>query len=547
MKLNLYSIPLLICTTLTIFFGFLVFNKNRYSKKNSTFFLLCLSIAIWLFLYTICYNLSDGYRYLNVPILKIAYCFITFIPILCFHHTIEILNIKPSRLFISLFYLIGLVSTLLILSSNLIIQNYCYNFFWGNYPAAGPYHPIYLIFFFAPIITLYKVIIDSLITTFEWEKRNQVNYLLAAMFILNFSVLDFIPNYGVEFYPIGFLPTTIFIGIYAYATIKYKLIDITIVLRKGFVYSLAISLISILYLLLIVSFGESLRIQLNYDSPFFNICTAFILGIIFVPMKHRIEQYIERSFFKGTQEEIVSENKKLRQAVTQTEKYKTLATLASGIAHEIRNPLTVIKTFTEYLPTRHQDSEFVKKYSRLTSKEVERINELVNRLMEYSKPNPPKFTQVPLKKLLNNSTDALNNSFLSHHVHCVKNINISDDLTLQLDPNQIHQAIMNIMLNSIEAMPDGGQLFIGASILSRQIKSHVKHNKVLQIIIKDTGHGISEEHINRIFDPFFTNKDFGTGLGLAIVQGIVEGHHGRISVKSKVNQGTEITIELPTV
>jgi len=395
------------------------------------------------------------------------------------------------------------------------------------------------------MVVLYKTFVELLSKSSEWNKRNQVKYLLIAMFILNFAILDFIPNYGYEFYPIGFFFATIFIGIYAYATVKYNLMDITIVLKKGFIYSLVISVISLLYVLLIISFGESLKIRLNYDSPFFNIFTAFILGIIFIPLKHKVQQYIERYFFKGTQEEIATENEKLRQEVAQTEKYKTLATLASGIAHEIRNPLTVIKTFNEYLPERHHDSAFIKKYSRLTAKEVERINELVNRLMEYSKPNPPKFTQVPLKKLLNNSIDTLNNNFLSHHVHCIKDIKIDEHLILQLDANQIHQAILNIILNAIEAMPNGGQLVIGAITLSRQIKSSIKHDQVVQITIKDTGSGIAPEHINQIFDPFFTNKDFGTGLGLAIVQSIVEAHHGKISVKSKIGVGTEMVIELP--
>ncbi|MGE0267570.1 MAG: nitrogen regulation protein NR(II) [Candidatus Omnitrophota bacterium] len=288
-----------------------------------------------------------------------------------------------------------------------------------------------------------------------------------------------------------------------------------------------------------------MKIKLNYDSPFFNIFTAFILGIIFIPLQHRIQQYIERYFFRGTQEEIALENEKLRLEVAQTEKYKTLATLAGGIAHEIRNPLTVIKTFNEYLPARHNDREFINKYSRLTAKEVERISELVNRLMEYSKPNPPKFTDVSVKKLLNQSIDTLSNNFLSRHVQCSRNINLDDQLTLRLDANQIHQALLNIMLNAVDAMPDGGQLFIGAAVLPKQIKSSVKHDKIVQITIKDTGVGIAEENLKQIFDPFFTNKDFGTGLGLAIVQGIIENHHGKILVKSKIGIGTEIIIELP--
>jgi len=135
--MNLYSLPLLICTTITIFFGFVVLSKNKKSKKNITFFFVCLSIAGWFFLYAVALNIEDKYHYPIVTILKIAYCFITFIPILCFHHTIELLNIKRYKTLISFFYLTFITFCFLILNTNLIIKNYYYNYFWGHYPVAG--------------------------------------------------------------------------------------------------------------------------------------------------------------------------------------------------------------------------------------------------------------------------------------------------------------------------------------------------------------------------------------------------------------------------
>ncbi len=545
MTLNLYFLPHFISSFIALLFGLFVISRNSQSRKNITYFFICVCVFVWQFTYSIYNFLDNDNRLLIIVLIKISYCFITFIPILNLHHSSELLGGKINKNIIVLFYILNTLICGLILGSNLIIESFYHSYYWGIYPAAGFAHPLYLLYFMTPLALLYLVYQRNLITTNDWHDKNLIKYILTAIVIFNIAILDFIPNYRISLYPIGFLPAVIFISIHAYVTIKYKLMDINLILKKSFVYSLSISSISLIYLILIVSLGELVRIKYNYNSPFLSIFLAFFLGIIFIPLRHRLQKYLEKYFFKSTQEEMMFENEKLRQEITQTEKYKTLATLASGIAHEIRNPLTVIKTFNEYLPARHNDKEFVKKYSQLTNKEIDRISELVNRLMEYSKPNPPKFTDVPVKKLLNQSVDTLNHHLLNKHVHYDRHISINDDLIMRLDPNQIHQALMNIILNAIEAMPNGGELLVRAEVIPRQIKSSIKHNQILEIIITDTGLGIVEEHIKQIFDPFFTNKDFGTGLGLAIVQSIIENHHGRISVKSKVGVGTSVVIEIP--
>ncbi|MCA9394888.1 MAG: hypothetical protein KC900_11840 [Candidatus Omnitrophica bacterium] len=284
---------------------------------------------------------------------------------------------------------------------------------------------------------------------------------------------------------------------------------------------------------------KTIQSIVGYDSVYISIITAFLFGLLIIPLKNHLQKLIDKLFFKKSPNEIALENKQLLQQITQSEKYRTLATLASGIAHEIRNPLTIIKTFTEFLPQKHRDEEFVQKYSALTAKEVTRIEDLVNQLMSYSKPNPPQFRPTALRNLVIDSLDVLSSQLLSRKIRCRRQIDIGSETHVNVDPNQIHQVIFNIVLNAIEAMPSGGELIVSADLLSDPGGNRVR------LSFRDSGPGIEPDHLKQIFDPFFTQKDFGTGLGLAIVQSIIENHNGRIIARSKVGEGTEMVIELP--
>lgn len=259
-----------------------------------------------------------------------------------------------------------------------------------------------------------------------------------------------------------------------------------------------------------------------------------------MPLRHRIQQFADRYFFKGTQQEIVLQNEQLRQEIAQSEKYKTLSTLASGIAHEIKNPLTAMKTFCEYLPRRLDDREFLLKFSRLVGKEVERIDGMVHELLDYSKPAPLALKKTDITKLMQDTLDTLNSQFIKNRIEVVVTKSPGHQSPaktplLNIDANRIKQALLNLFLNAIEAMPHGGKLTVATTI----------HHSLFTIHIKDTGSGIPPEDLKHIFDPFFSRKDNGAGLGLAIVQGIAEQHHGKVNIKSQAGVGTEVRLEFP--
>jgi len=249
--------------------------------------------------------------------------------------------------------------------------------------------------------------------------------------------------------------------------------------------------------------------------------------------------------FKKNPEEIALQNKALRQEVAQSEKFNAMATLASGLAHEIKNPLTVLKTFFQYYPKKKDDPQFLKKFNQITGRELQRIEDLVRDLMDFAKPEPPVFKPVDIHQVIRETIDLVQNDIDKHNIQL--NLPLTcDRLSLTADKNQLKQALLNIILNAIEVMPEGGTLTVGTSVERKKganVNSSLPHS--LLITIKDTGQGIAKENLKHIFEPFFTKKDRGTSLGLAITQGIIEKHGGKIKVESQVSCGTCFIITIP--
>jgi len=200
-----------------------------------------------------------------------------------------------------------------------------------------------------------------------------------------------------------------------------------------------------------------------------------------------------------------------------------------------KNPLTAIKTFAEYLPEKLDDKEFLKKFSDIVAKEVNRIDELIHQLLDYGKPAELNLQVTDIDNLILETLDALNMEFIKHKIEVRKNFMITSNM-IYLDYNQIKQVLINIFLNAIDAMHDGGIL---------TIQTALKKNKIT-ISITDTGPGIHKNDLPHIFEPFHSNKKDGTGLGLAISLSIIEKHRGKICAQSTLGEGSEFQISLPT-
>ena len=239
----------------------------------------------------------------------------------------------------------------------------------------------------------------------------------------------------------------------------------------------------------------------------------------------------------------------------QAEKMATIGELASGIAHEIKNPLAgigaAIQVLADEFDLRNTHSEVVDEIML----QLDRLNKNTRDLLSFARPAEPRFLSGDLNEVVSKAV------FFVRKQAEKQKIGIKEELEKQipkifLDPEQMQQVFLNIMLNAVQATPEGGNLtistqkkpeivpvIIGAPGV-RGSKDNVSRERI-EISFSDTGKGITEEHLKKIFNPFFSTKHRGTGLGLAISRNIVEKHGGHIEVKSKPGRGTNVTVVLP--
>ncbi|MFE1626779.1 PAS domain S-box protein [Brevibacillus reuszeri] len=229
----------------------------------------------------------------------------------------------------------------------------------------------------------------------------------------------------------------------------------------------------------------------------------------------------------------VTELIRAKELLRQSDKLSALGQLAAGIAHEIRNPLTSLRGFVQLLQSSLEDNQ--KRYCEIMLAELDRINFIVSELLVLAKPQGVKYQQKDIAKIVG---DVI--SFLDSQAN-LNNIQIHTSIQSKLpfvscEENQLKQVFLNICKNAIEALPDGGEIYVE---VVRESSSY------LRVCIRDTGCGIDSVHIPRLGEPFYTTKENGTGLGLMISSRILEDHGGSIRIESKRQQGTTVSILLP--
>ncbi|MGB9615804.1 MAG: ATP-binding protein [Desulfomonilaceae bacterium] len=225
----------------------------------------------------------------------------------------------------------------------------------------------------------------------------------------------------------------------------------------------------------------------------------------------------------------------LEQKVMMNEKFAALGRLSAGVAHEIRNPLNSIKGFIQYFQKKLDLDEEDYKYTDLMLTEVDRLNRVISKLLAYSKPREPRMSIRSLDEIIDHCLRVLEREFASASIRLErKSCGESVPLVL-MDADQMTQVFLNILLNAIEATPAGGAI---------SVASETTADGKVSLVIQDSGEGIPREHLDKIFDPFFSTKKKGTGLGLAIVKSIIEAHDGEIDVESEVGKGTKFIVSL---
>ena len=242
--------------------------------------------------------------------------------------------------------------------------------------------------------------------------------------------------------------------------------------------------------------------------------------------------------------------RKLEEQVRRTDRLASLGTLSAGMAHEIKNPLVSIKTFTQLLPERYDDKEFRDTFSDLLGQEVTRIDSIVNRLLHFSRPAKARLVELHLHELLDNSLRLVEQQLRRCNIHLERDFAADLDL-IRGDADLLSQTLINFFLNAVEAMGNSGTLSVATSrtapgwLVSREDSGAVA--ECVRVTISDTGHGISRADLSRIFDPFYTTKTNGTGLGLSVSHGIIQEHGATVDVESTEGKGTTFHIVFPLV
>ena len=233
----------------------------------------------------------------------------------------------------------------------------------------------------------------------------------------------------------------------------------------------------------------------------------------------------------------LSSIKQMEQRMRQADRLAAVGRLSANMAHEIRNPLASISGAVEALardlPPDHTRGQLVE----IVLRESARLNQIVGDFLEYARPAPMAPIEINMAEILDEVL------LLIEHRALPANLKVSREygeaLPVRADPQRLRQAVWNLCLNAVQAMPDGGELRVGAHSL-RERGGH------LQISITDTGQGIAETDLPHIFEPFFSTKPEGSGIGLALVYRVVEEHGGSIEVRSRVGEGTTFFLALPS-
>jgi two-component system, NtrC family, sensor histidine kinase HydH len=226
----------------------------------------------------------------------------------------------------------------------------------------------------------------------------------------------------------------------------------------------------------------------------------------------------------------------LRKEVARTQRLAALGSLAAGVAHEIRNPLSSIKGFATFFKEKYEDRAEDRKVAGIMIQEVDRLNRVVTQLLEFARPVAIRKKQLPARTLIQTALDLIREKLAAKKIVTQLNIEPRDGI-IAVDPDRFDQVLLNLYLNAVDAMPNGGTLQV-------DVLSQPEHDDT-EIRISDSGHGIAPQDLGKVFDPYFTTKSTGTGLGLAIVSNIIEAHGGSIRIENRMPGGTMARILLP--
>jgi signal transduction histidine kinase len=243
--------------------------------------------------------------------------------------------------------------------------------------------------------------------------------------------------------------------------------------------------------------------------------------------------------------------RELEHRLRRSDRLAALGSLAAGLAHEIKNPLTSLLTYSRHLTRRFEDEQFRAKFQSVVPHELERINGIVERLLELARPTQLTFTAARLPALLERAVELYADDIDGRGVQVTRDY-ARDLPAVWVDAEAMYQVLVNLVRNALDAMPSGGRLAlrVGWSDEDHALPGGRRSpggTRRMRVEVQDSGVGISPADADRVFNPFFTTKDGGTGLGLALSHKIIEDHGGSIDFRGAGDGGTVFRIVLPLV
>jgi signal transduction histidine kinase len=232
---------------------------------------------------------------------------------------------------------------------------------------------------------------------------------------------------------------------------------------------------------------------------------------------------------------------KLHEELVEAEKRAAVGTCAAGIAHEVKNPLAIIIQGVEYLKSTVESDATLLDVTERIKRSAFRADNIIKGLLSFTRQTPIQAENVEITPIIEETLSFVEYQIKSKHIRIVRQY--APDLpNVTVDSNQIKQVFVNLLLNSFEAMQNGGTITITTEATRGE-----KDKQFLQVSIADTGCGIPENKLEKVFDPFYTTKDApgNAGLGLSVTKGIIDKHHGNIRIESEADKGTRVIIGLP--
>ncbi len=262
------------------------------------------------------------------------------------------------------------------------------------------------------------------------------------------------------------------------------------------------------------------------------VTLVVIMGLLFLVLRQIVKQ--AGVILERRQEE----QRRLEGQLHQSERLAALGEMTAGVAHEVRNPLGIISSTAELLRDRLARYEPKNRLAQIIVEESNRLNEKVTEFLDFARPRVPNLRPCDLEAALNRSLELLAPEIDRLGITVTREYHLNGRV-LMVDQDLLHQAFLNILLNAIQAMSQGGHLTVSTT--------PGPHGQGGQIRFQDDGEGIEPEALNKILNPFFTTKEKGSGLGLPIVKSIIEAHQGSLEISSAEGAGTSITITIPAL